>query len=108
MVQFRKQVERILSEVSEVAREMGPIRFDILMGNLHDAITKGSNTLTVKRIAARIEQIEVHIFDDKALNAAIERQTGCDIPPRLLGFVTVSDLRANRLPISWQSKKSLL
>jgi ethanolamine ammonia-lyase large subunit len=93
MVQFQKQVNNILSKVSAVALEMGPETFSTLKTNLHDAITNKSKSLTEKRIKARIEILEEHIFDDKAPNA-IERQTGCDIPPRLLGFVTVSDLRA--------------
>ena len=72
---------------------MAPENFNALKANIHDAITNKSKSLTEKRISARIQILEDHIFDEKAANA-IERQTGCDIPPRLLGFVTVSDLRA--------------
>ena len=73
---------------------MSPETFSTLKTKLHDAITNKSKSLTERRIRIRLQILGEHIFDDKAPNA-IERQTGCDIPPRLLCFVTVSGLRAD-------------
>ena len=40
-----------------------------------------------------LEKLEERTFNEKAPNA-VEEQTGCDVPARLLGFVTVSNLHA--------------